>query len=131
MTTVEDLSRRIIHLNECKNKYAFQKMKGERILKEDENEMISNLIYLIAEIRKLASEKIEEQSLLNQMVKINDDIKELKKQILFLLNSSPSEIKHEANVSNNVSPKVKNNDEKERTDEIKNRLKQKLTNQNN
>lgn len=134
--SLNNLKNRIIELNNLKNNYATKKLKND-INERDEKDLVSTLIYIIAEIKKYASEigidnngKItKECPELNDFNHINESVKNLKKQILFLINSSVKEIREEIN--NQAHKEIiekKKNDSNLRVDEIKNRLKKQLQN---
>lgn len=98
----DDIVSKIVSLNKCKNSYAEKKLKGDAD-ENDEKDMISSLIYLIAELRKTASEiGISEDGKLNsshpeleKFMSLNENVKNLKSQILLLINSSTKQLKEE------------------------------------
>jgi hypothetical protein len=97
-----DLKSRVVELNKQKNSFVNKKIKLEES-DEDKNDIITSLVYVIAEIRKKAHElgvddsgKITEGSVIPpDFVQLNEDIKGLKTQVMFLVNSSVSDIKAE------------------------------------
>ncbi len=102
--SIEELKSRIISLNEAKNIFAEKKLKNE--LKEgEEKELISNLIYVISELRQYAHEigishegKVDDENeLITEFKYINEGVNNLKSQILMLVNSSIEELHNKLN----------------------------------
>ena len=128
MSLLDELKSRIIALNSSKNTYATKKMKNDTT-DTDEKDLVSSLIYVVAELRRCANDmgisddgKINTE--INQQVEnfnhLNESVKNLKSQILFLVKSSPEEIKAEMSRQNDIQH-VKKKEESE---------KQKATNNN-
>lgn len=135
-----EIKSRIVELNNHKNSFAKKKMDSD-VGEKDEKELISSLIYLISELRKCASELgisddgKKDGVIPNEFLYLNDGVKNLKTQIIFLTRSSPDMIKEEMNKQNDTQRldkkhkkeiENKNNDSTTRLDETRERLKQKL-----
>lgn len=100
---LNELKSRIVALNISKNDYASKKMKND-VSETDEKNLISTLIYVVAELRRCATDigisddgkiNVELTQEIEQFNILNENVKDLKKQILFLTKSSPEEIKQE------------------------------------
>jgi hypothetical protein len=99
---LEEVKSRIVGLNLSKNSYVVNKIKNN-LNDSDEKDLIASLIYVIAEIRRLALElgisddgKINlESPYLGDFNHLNESVKNLKTQILFLTKASIEEIKNE------------------------------------
>lgn len=139
----DTITSKIISLNKCKNNYAEKKLKGD-VKEDDEKDMISTLIYVIAELRKIATDigisdegKTNTQhSELDTFIALNDNIKNLKTQILFLINSSQQQLKEEmmkksdkyqSHKTEEVRKNANPNTELSRRQDIIERLRRKLT----
>lgn len=99
---LDEVKARIISLNLEKNSYVTNKLKNN-LNNSDEKDLIASLIYVVAEIRRLASDlgisddgKINLQSPhLENFNYLNESVKNLKTQILYLIKASTDEIKSE------------------------------------
>lgn len=99
---LDEVKSRIVGLNLAKNNYVTNKLKNN-LNDNDEKDLIASLIYVIAEIRRLASDlgisddgKINlESPHLENFNHLNESVKNLKTQILFLTKASIEEIKGE------------------------------------
>lgn len=137
---MEELKSRIVSLNLAKNNYAAQKMKGESV---NDKDLISSLIYVIAECRRVASDiGISDDGKINReepsvaiFTHLNQNVNDLKKQIVMLTNSSPDELKslmREQNDARHIAEdkekreKVKGKDEKTRQNEMREHLRETL-----
>lgn len=127
MSMFSELKSRIVALNISKNDYANRKLKND-VTDSDTKDMISSLIYIIAELRRCASDigisddgKINrEVSEIEEFKKINDDVKELKRQVIFLTEKSVEEIKEEKNRQKDEHQKqVKKEAEKKEENNVK------------
>ena len=137
----DELKTKIISLNKDKNAYAEKKLKGD-VNEKDEREMISTLIYMIAELRKIATDiGISEDGKMNEkhpdleiFLHLNQDIKSLKSQILYLINSHTDilkkdllkQYKESENKDGSKIEKKRLNTEQSRKQEVVDRLKSKL-----
>lgn len=120
---LEEVKSRIVGLNLAKNNYVTNKLKNN-LNDNDEKDLIASLIYVIAEIRRLASDlgvsddgKINIQ---NQYVEnfnhLNESVKNLKTQILFLTKASIQEIKGEMAKQKDALYLTKTAEQKQLTD---------------
>lgn len=140
---MEELKSRILSLNLEKNNYASKKIKGE-ISESDNKNLISSLIYVIADCRRVASDigisddgKINrEEPSISIFVHLNKSVNELKKQILTLTNATQQELKEimkeqsdHRHIENNKKEK-KGKDEKSRQNEMRDRLRENLLSKN-
>ncbi|MDD4930672.1 MAG: hypothetical protein PHG66_00765 [Candidatus Colwellbacteria bacterium] len=97
---MEELKSRIVALNLAKNNYAAKKLKGDTT-ESDNKDLISTLIYVIAECRRVASDiGISDDGKINReepsiaiFTHLNQNVNDLKKQIVMLTNSSHEELK--------------------------------------
>jgi hypothetical protein len=95
---MEELKSRIVSLNTAKNNYACKKLKGEEV---NDKELISSLIYVISECRRVGSDigisddgKINREDPAIEIFRhLNQNVKDLKDQIISITKSSPSELK--------------------------------------
>jgi len=145
---MEELKSRIVDLNVAKNNYATKKMKGSTI-DADDKELVSSLIYVIAECRRVASDlgvsddgKINRDEPGIEIFKIlNENVKELKDQIVMLTKSTSEELKkvirdqadkqHVEETEKIVKGKPRGKDEKVRQAEIRDRLRNTLNDKQN
>lgn len=143
---MEELKSRIIELNLIKDNYANKKIKGETT-NTDNKDIISSLIYVISECRKVArGVGISDDGKINnsespskEQIEIfkhlNESVKNLKTQIVMLTNSSPESLRLlMRNQSDKNHIEIKNekiklkNDEKTRQQEMREKLREKLDN---
>jgi hypothetical protein len=139
---MEELKSRIVALNLAKNNYAAKKMKGE-YTEIDNKDLISTLIYVIAECRRVASDiGISDDGKINReepsiaiFTCLNQNVNDLKKQIVMLTNSSPDELKalmREQNDARHIAEdkekkeRVKGKDEKARQTDMRDHLRETL-----
>jgi len=139
---MEELKSRIVSLNLAKNNYAAKKMKGETN-ESDNKDLVSSLIYVIAECRRVASDiGISDDGKINRsepsitiFTHLNQNVNDLKKQIVMLTSSSPEDLKLLMREQNDVrhlaedkekKERVKGKDEKARQNEIRDHLREKL-----
>lgn len=143
---MEELKSRIIELNLIKDNYAKKKIKGETT-NIDNKDIISSLIYVISECRKVASDVgISDDGKINNFESpskdqieifkhLNESVKNLKTQIVMLTNSSPESLRllmKDQSDKNHIeikNEKIKlKNDEKTRQQEMREKLREKLDN---
>lgn len=145
---MEELKSRIVELNLIKDNYAKKKIKGETT-DADNKDIISSLIYVIAECRKVAdnigisdngninnsSEELSIKESFEIFKHLNESVKNLKTQIVMLTNSSPESLRClMKNQSDKNHIEIKNekiklkNDEKTRQQEMREKLREKLDN---
>ena len=144
MSILEELKSRILSLNVSKNDYATKKMKKDTT-DTDEKDLISSLIYVVAELRRCASDLgISDDGKINRQISqdieifnvLNESVKNVKTQIIFLTKSTPEEIKNEMNRQNDIH-QVEKKEESDKTrtvgkngavrlEETRNRLRQNL-----
>ena len=138
---MEELKTRIVALNLAKNNYAAKKMKGDAS-GTDDKDLISSLIYVIAECRRVASDiGISDDGKINRdepsitiFKLLNQNVNDLKKQVVMLTESTQSELKeitrghHDQFYLDEKEKReqTKVNDEKNRQIEIRDRLREKL-----
>jgi hypothetical protein len=97
---VDNLKYRLTVVNNSKNTFAESKIKGES---PDPKPLIAELVYVIAGINycvqeneSLATDKANEATVRRQLLSaINTDVKNLKEQLLELINKSPVELKNQ------------------------------------
>jgi hypothetical protein len=139
---MEELKSRIVSLNLTKNNYATKKMKGEST-ESDDKDLISSLIYVIAECRRVANDlgvggdgMITREDLeMTIFTHLNRNVKDLKTQIVTLTQSSPDSLralmrqqKDERHLAEDKekSERVKGKDEKSRQIEMRDHLRSSL-----
>lgn len=143
---MEELKSRIVALNLAKNNYAAKKIRGE-INESDNKDLISTLIYSIAECRKIAGDigisddgKINRDEPSIEIFKhLNQNVNDLKKQIVMLTNASQDELKEIMKEQHDIyhleekgkKEKSKGKDEKARQNEMRNHLRETLLNKEN
>lgn len=94
-----ELEKRIELLNSKKNTYTQDKINNT-VDPKSEKDMIAELIYCITDIRRVGEyiltlsteERAEKKEYIQGIKKLNEDIKDLKSQILLLVNNSKEEI---------------------------------------
>lgn len=99
---IEELKNKILTLNKNKNSYVQKKLNNKHS-ESDEKELISSLIYIVAEVRNIATKiGVSEDGKVNkffpnmqEFIYINDSVKNLKSQIMFLTKATISDIKQE------------------------------------
>lgn len=136
--SLDELKSRIVSLNIEKNEYATKKVKGE-LSETDEKNLVSSLIYVISELKQCAKDCgisddgkfIERTKEIEDLNHLNESVKNLKSQILFLVNSSVKDIKKEMNIQSDTHKVQQQNekdtsDAKNRLDSIRDRLQKKL-----
>lgn len=142
----DELKSRIVALNLSKNNYATKKLKND-VDETDEKDLISTLIYVIAELRRCASDiGISDDGKINREVDnidtfnaLNQSVKNLKTQILFLTRASVDELKAEMSkqsdqqytamkelATKEKQEKVEGKNETSRRDETRDRLRKHL-----
>lgn len=134
--TIDMLKNKIISFNEDKNRFVVKKLNGE-ITKgsNEERSLISSLMYIIAEVRKLAislgiketGEITVENVNVEKFKYINEATNNLKKQIMHIVSVTPEELKDEINKKKeNEDEKNKKNGKDEKKVKRIDRLKEKL-----
>ena len=137
---MEELKSRIVALNLAKNNYAAKKLKGDTT-DTDNKDLISTLIYVIAECRRVASDiGISDDGKINREVSsidifthLNQNVNDLKKQVVMLTSSSTNELKEmmrEQNDARHIAEdkkkKTGGKDENSRQNDIRDRLRETL-----
>jgi len=115
---MEELKSRIVSLNTAKNNYASKKLKGEEV---NDKELISSLIYVISECRRVGSDlgisddgKINREDPSIEIFRhLNQNVKDLKDQIISITKSSPSELKEIIRNERDKNSTFKNPNEKD------------------
>jgi hypothetical protein len=104
-TSIEDLKKRVINLNELKDSYVVKKLESEDG-ENDEKELVTSLVYVIADLRSVANNlgisSDGKFSVVTEEIKefnfINEGVRNLKTQIQFLTKASVSEILNEMKI---------------------------------
>lgn len=135
--SIDELKSRIIALNHTKNTYATKRLNDDAS-ESDKKDLISSLIYVIAELRRCGSDmglsddgKINRVDVnMDEFNVLNDSVKNLKTQILFLVESSVSDIREEISKQKDTQH-IKNKEETSknesgRCNDVKRRLQEKL-----
>jgi hypothetical protein len=119
---MEELKSRIVSLNTAKNNYACKKLKGEEV---NDKELISSLIYVISECRRVGSDigisddgKINREDPAIEIFRhLNQNVKDLKDQIISITKSSPSELKEIIRNERDKNSTLNTQNEKEPTNQ--------------
>ena len=139
---MEELKSRIVSLNLVKNNYANKKMKGD-FTESDTKNLISNLIDTISECRRVSSDigisddgKINrKESSIEIFTLLNQNVNDLKKQIVMLTTNSPEKLKsilrqevdkHFIEEKESKEKERKGRDEKTRQNEMRDHLRETL-----
>lgn len=140
---MEELKTRIVALNLAKNNYAAKKIKGDTS-GTDDKDLISSLIYVIAECRRVASDigisddgKINRDEPSIEIFKhLNQNVNDLKKQVVMLTQATQEDLKnmmkeqsdkrHVSDRNEQQEERSKGKDEKTRQNEMRDRLRETL-----